>query len=85
MFRIIPLSGNDGCGDEFDVVDRLKSFGELNCHGERAEWGKGWLKLRAVLCARGMRAETARRKHAGCRKVGVNLVLHAESVPELYK
>ena len=39
------------------MVDHVMSFGEVNLHGQRAELGKGWLKPRAILCARGRRPE----------------------------
>ena len=27
------------CADEFDVVDHIKTFGRINCHGQCADWG----------------------------------------------
>ena len=30
-------------------IDHVKNFGEVNRHGQRAVWGKRWLKPRAML------------------------------------
>ena len=53
IFGVISQRGAGECRDEFRVVDHVKSFGEVNCHGQRAEWGTGLVETFGyVMCNR---------------------------------